>query len=416
MTTYYIDPVSGTPGASGLTPEQAIPSNRGLELQPGDRVLFRRGGEIFDALWNVSGEPGAPVYYGAYGDGPAPRFSGCIDVSRPEDWSPVEGRPNVWKCLGPCTTQVCNFVFNDAVGAAFQWDADALTENGDFWDSAFGTDYVAPEDHDVWLYCEKNPADYYERVECVLRAHRHFIESGHDYIVDGLDFVKSGVHGLGGLNENRRITVKNCRFRFIGGCCWSKDLRIRFGNGCEFWNVCEDVTIEHCTYEEIYDSGITHQGLPEEVQPAVRFVMKDNFFLRCGMGAYEQRDVQPLSAEFSHNVCMDAGRGFSHLHTPMPRASEIWPQPMGHHIFLWRMDKPTPGADFVLKNNTFLDAPWGGAIYSVCCSEVDATTQVDGNLYHMPARTLVNRYLGKDYLDFDAYVRDTGKDAHGMNV
>lgn len=416
MAVYYIDPIHGSANGSGLSPEDALLSNKGLNVLPGDSVLFRRGGEIFDALWNQSGAPGAPIYYGAYGEGPAPRFNGSVDVSRPECWQKVEGMKNVWKCLGPLNTQVCNFVFNDDTGAALQWDKQALTANGDFWDSAFGTDYMAPEDHDVYLYCEDNPAVFYKRVECVLRAHRHFIESGHDYIVDGLDFIKTGVHGLGGLNENRRITVKNCRFRFIGGCCWSLELRIRFGNGCEFWNVCEDVTLDHCTFEEIYDSGITHQGLPDEVQPAVNFVMTNNLFVRCGMGAYEQRDVQPLSAEFSRNTCMDAGLGFSHLHTPMPRASEIWPQPMGHHIFLWRMEKATPGAEFVLKDNTFLNARWGGAIYSVCAAEVDKTTIVDGNLYHMPERTLLNRYLGRDFDDFDDYRTVTGKDGRGMIV
>jgi len=412
MTTYYIDSVAGKPSNCGTAPEFPLDSNKNIDVKPGDSVLFKRGSVFNDALWNKSGEQGAPIYYGAYGEGPAPRFIGSLDVSSEKDWQDMGG--NIWKCLGNIDTQVCNFVFNDNVGAAFQWDKEALTENGDFWDSAFGNDYVAPEDHEVYLYCEKNPALYYSKVEVVLRHYRHFIESGHDYIVNGLDFVKSGVHGLGGLNNNRRITVSNCRFAFIGGCCWSKELRIRFGNGCEFWNICEDVTIDHCTFDEIYDSALTHQGIPGEVEPAVNFVMTNNLFIRCGMGAYEQRDIQPLSATFSHNVCMDAGRGFAHLHTPMPRMSEIYPAPMGHHIFLWRMDAPTPGADFRLTDNTFLDAPWGAAIYSVCCREVDESTIVDGNIYHMPERTLLNRYCGKDYDDFATFQTETGKDVHGI--
>ena len=412
MATYYIDSVSGRADASGLSPEQPLASSLGLCVKPGDSVLFKRGSEFFCALNNVSGEPGSPVRYGAYGDGPAPRFNGSIDVSKPSDWRNVGG--NVWKCLGECDTQVCNFVFNDEVGAAFRWDREALTENGDFWDSAFGTDFVKPEDHEVLLYCEKNPAEYYNKVECVLRRDRNVIGSGHDFIITDLDFIKSGVHGLSGLNPNRNITISRCRFAFIGGCCWSKDLRIRFGNGLEFWNVCENVRIDHCTFYDIYDSAITHQGIPGEVEPAVDFVMKNNLFVRCGMGAYEQRDVQPLRAEFSGNVCMEAGRGFSHLHTPMPRMSEIWPAPMGHHVFLWRMDYPTAGAEFIIKDNTFLDAPWGAAIYSVCCREVDDSTVVDGNIYHMPEHTLINRICGHDYDDFATYQTQTGKDPRGI--
>ena len=54
------------------------------------------------------------------------------------------------------------------------------------------------------------------------------------------------------------------------------------------------------------------------------------------MAAYEQRDALPQNAVFSNNVCMDAGEGFSKQGEIMPRKSEIWPQPMGHHIFFWR--------------------------------------------------------------------------------
>ena len=55
------------------------------------------------------------------------------------------------------------------------------------------------------------------------------------------------------------------------------------------------------------------------------------------MAAYEQRDKMPIYAEFCNNICEDAGEGFSCLGEIMPRRSEIWPQPMGHHIFLWKM-------------------------------------------------------------------------------
>ena len=34
-----------------------------------------------------------------------------------------------------------------------------------------------------------------------------------------------------------------------------------------------------------------------------------------------------------------------------PRSSEIWPQPMGHHIFLWRMESATEGGYVEIKNN-----------------------------------------------------------------
>lgn len=132
------------------------------------------------------------------------------------------------------------------------------------------------------------------------------------------------------------------------------------------------------------------------------------------MAAYEQRDVLPLNAQFVGNVCADAGRGFSHYGTELPRSSEIWPQPMGHHIFLWRIDGPTENARFALRENVFMDAPYGAAIYSIIDRAAEAQTDVDSNTYCMRERTLLNRYFGEDFNDFAAYVRATGKDAHSL--
>lgn len=87
------------------------------------------------------------------------------------------------------------------------------------------------------------------------------------------------------------------------------------------------------------------------------------------MAAYEQRDLLPTYAEFTDNVCEDAGEGFSRLGETMPRRSEIWPQPMGHHVFLWRISHATGNEHFALCRNTFGDAPYGAAVYSVNPSE-----------------------------------------------
>ena len=132
------------------------------------------------------------------------------------------------------------------------------------------------------------------------------------------------------------------------------------------------------------------------------------------MAAYEQRDKLPLSGEFSGNVCADAGRGFSHKGETLPRKSEIWPAPMGHHIFLWRIEQPTPGAKFEIRDNVFMNAYAGAAIYSVNCPEADAQTVIDDNKYCVSERVLLARIGGHDYNDFDEYVRATGKDTHSL--
>jgi aryl-alcohol dehydrogenase-like predicted oxidoreductase len=59
----------------------------------------------------------------------------------------------------------------------------------------------------------------------------------------------------------RKSTVfRNCDFRFIGGAVWHRGQRIRFGNAIEFWDGASDNTVEGCLFDNIYDSGVTHQG------------------------------------------------------------------------------------------------------------------------------------------------------------
>jgi len=100
------------------------------------------------------------------------------------------------------------------------------------------------------------------------------------------------------------------------------------------------------------------------------------------MASYEQRDVLPLYAEFIGNVCEDAGEGFSRLGEAMPRRSEIWPQPMGHHIFLWRIEKPTQNGQKKVENNIFENAIYGSAVYSIISPDAEKQVFYKDNRYN----------------------------------
>ena len=111
------------------------------------------------------------------------------------------------------------------------------------------------------------------------------------------------------------------------------------------------------------------------------------------MAAYEQRDVLPMYAEFTDNICEDAGMGFSRLGETMPRRSEIWPQPMGHHVFLWRISPAAGSEHFALSRNDFGDAPCGAAIYSVNAPDADRLVQLEDNRYRMQRYKLLELLL-----------------------
>lgn len=416
MAVYYIDPIGGKPGNTGLSKEEPLNTNKGLETAPGDTILFKRGSLIRDALWNADGSLGAPVTYGAYGEGENPIFCGSIDVSEETDWTMIS--ENLWKCTKELPTEVCNFVFEQSFCGALRWEKEDLREQGDWWDNCFGygTDNRVCEDHEVLMYSVENPAKHYGHIECVQRVFRSLARNGHHLTIQDLTFRNNGVHAVAGEAKPDHVTIKNCRFEFIGGSVWSKELKIRFGNGVECWDAADDIRVEDCVFYEIYDSGFTHQGGGRSCKPAERVECCRNLFIKCGMAAYEQRDKLPKSLRFCQNICMDAGKGFSGLGEVMPRKSEIWPQPMGHHIFLWRIPEGTPEADFEISENVFFDAPYGAAIYSIIAKEAEEQTKIDRNLYYMKEKVMLNRYFGEDFDSFAAYQQGTGKDKNGSSV
>ena len=218
----------------------------------------------------------------------------------------------------------------------------------------------------------------------------------------GLMLMIPTLHRIAGEERGRTLRIETCRFAKIGGAVWDKAQKIRFGNAFECWNVAENVEVEHCVFDDIYDSAVTHQG-GADCKPAYHFLIRNNTFRRCGMAAYEQRDLLPAYAEFTDNVCENAGEGFSRLGETMPRRSEIWPQPMGHHIFLWRISHVTGNEHFTVSRNTFGDAPYGAAVYSVNTPEADRLVHLEENRYPMQRYALVGRMYGIDYPDPSAW-------------
>ena len=97
-TVYYVSSASGNDannGTSQSTPWRTIDrvNQSGWQIQPGDQVLFQKGGTYRgEIIWGNSGSAAAPVVYGAYGTGNAPIISGSQVVT---GWSVHSG--NIYK-------------------------------------------------------------------------------------------------------------------------------------------------------------------------------------------------------------------------------------------------------------------------------------------------------------------------------
>ena len=407
--TYYIDVHAGAPASDGLTPETARRDYRDLTLLPGDKVLFKRGSFIRDSLYRKPGTPEKYITYGAYGEGEAPVFCGSVDVSNPALWEEIA--PHIWKCTAKLSSEVCNFVFDGGrIGGTLRWEEEQLASPGDWYDNHMGlADHglPLPEERRVLLWADGNPGTVYSHIEAVLWGNRCLSVNVSCTAVEDLAFFGSGVHALSGGCDH--MTVRHCSFTFIGGAVWNRQLQIRFGNAIEFWNHGEDILIEDCYFNNIYDSCITHQG-NTECEPARNLVMRHNLFVNYGMGAYEGRDRMSIDSSFTDNLCLYAGGGFTGFGDTKPRHSEIYPQPMGHHLFMWRIPHTTENGSFTVANNRFYEAT-GSAMYSIISPEAEEQIHLSGNRYYTTNRRYLTRIGGKMYApsEFEKYLRACGE-------
>ena len=404
MAVYYVDFLAGDDNNSGLAPDMAIRDYKMLTPLPGDTVLFKRGTEYREPFLITSGADGMPITYGSYGEGDLPIFFGSVDVSRTDDWIPTD-RENVWRLARDIPTDVGNFIFNtDECTATLRWEREALSGQGDFYDSRFsecnknsGTP-ISPQE--ILMYSVGNPGEVYSHIEAAVYGERSLATLKSNVIVSDLCFMNSGLHALTGVGDTKNVTIRGCLFKNIGGCGWDRDRRIRFGNAVEFWIGAENILIENNVFKNIYDSCATHQGPDRETPPARNFHCRNNVFDTYSMAAFEYRGQMMVDSSFVGNVCRNAGCGFGMLGEGLPRRSEIWPQPMGHHIFIWRMFDATTDGSLLIADNVFEDSPVGAAIYSIIPSEIEAQITFENNTYSDNC-LVVAHFGGKDHINKD---------------
>ena len=261
-----------------------------------------------------------------------------------------------------------------------------------------------------------NPGSLFQSIECVLWGEHKFTKAKHYVIYEDIVFQNSGVHGYQEVMADH-IIIRNCEFRFIGGAVWSKELKIRFGNAVEFWNGAKDIFVENCTFYNIYDSGVTHQGDDDDVIPE-RIYFRNNRFIDYGMAAYECRGPAAKDVYFENNTCINAGGGFSMQGGGSATAGRIYPEPMGHHVFTWRIDEQLQKGYIYIRNNDFFEAPLGAALYFIIDPEIKEKFVIDNNRYHQTTGTILACIDDKQYMtgDFDLFQKETGYDKHSKII
>ena len=416
--TYYIDFTHGSESNDGLVPERPFRSHVGRVFEPGDEVLFRRGGVFRGTLQAASGREGAPVTYGAYGVGPPPLFLGSVSLGDPQLWKPCG--LSVWVFQGVVPSEPCNLILDDSECGRFRFGLEDLREDGEWYSPVAGAQAAGstgapagsdPNEEMIYLHASDNPAKIWPGIECALWGERRLVTARQDVVIRDLAFRGSGVHGFQ-ASRPQRVELRNCDFRFIGGAMWNRDRRIRFGNAIELWDGGSDCLVEGCHFDNIYDAGVTHQGGGTKHIPE-RLHFRNNTFSGCGLASYECREPS-RDIYFENNRCLYAGGGFSMQGEAPPRQSELYPRPVGHHVFIWRIEPNTQAGPVYIRHNEFLEAPYGAAIYSVVDPADERWFHFDHNRYTQTTGELLARLGGRDYRPdaFDRYREDSGQDAH----
>ena len=418
--TYYIDPQSGCDTNNGRSPQTPLKSLEAAALKPGDTALFRRGCLITRSLKLIAGDPDAPITYGAYGEGENPVIDNSVDASDPALWQHEDGL--LWRYIGSLPSEVCNIIFDG--GQSFgnlRWSKEELDEPDEWFYTDIGLstsrDCIAHPANQgtLWLCAKQNPALEHASVRIAVWGSRREVYAASNVVFEDFTLQNIGLHGFQGEFLSN-VTVRRCRFLNLGGAVWDRELKIRFGNAVEFWNGASDCVVEHCTFVNIYDAGVTHQGDVRYSKQAERLYYRNNVFCRCGLAAYEWRGPSSQDVYFENNICIEPGGAFTLQGEPAPRRCEkelVGATCTG--VAIWRLETTiSPDATYcTIRNNVFCNIPdYGMAIASVIDPKHERQFVIDNNLYLHEGESPFLRFDGRtfDAKAFELYKTLTGQD------
>ena len=320
-----------------VTSEMSLDEVSRIDLAPGDRVLFQRGGVWRGTLRLKGGTAEKPVVYGAIGDGPAPMLTASFAASRPADWAPVGD--GLWRLVPSVSPDVGAMWFDGEKSVGFKKDSREDVRN----DLDFHCDRKT---RTTLVKSGRNPAERFSSVELSLGVHGLEIRGADGLVVDGLHVRGAGNHGLSS-GDATNVVIRNCTFDRIGGAeLYVSEFgkHIRFGNAIEFWGNAVNVLVESNRFDQVYDAALTHQ-CSEMGQVQRNLTWRGNRVSRCEYSfEYWQHGEGAVTENVlvEGNVFEDAGYGFGHRQRWNPNA--------GHLIL---QDNTAATKNFVFRRNVF---------------------------------------------------------------
>ncbi len=246
-TIYYVSN-NGDDNNDGLTPETPFKTLERVNAIYGGQYLvcFERGStfRLTKTFWT-----NGHIKYGAYGEGPKPRFLGSErDYADPSIWTKEDN--DIWST--PLKTEragMMNFNDDKYIGVS-KYEFEQLEEDGDY--------YHDFENGKLYLKLSNgNPGEVFYNIEIGTVKTLFKAWNVNNVRFDNL-CLKYGTGGGINAADCGDINITNCEFGWIGG--FYHRVPHRYGNAVEFWYRAYESSVKNCWFYQIYDAALTYQG------------------------------------------------------------------------------------------------------------------------------------------------------------
>ncbi len=253
-TKYYISwrGNDNNDGRSVATPWKSLSKlqEHSGQLKEGDAVLFERNGIYRGSVSVVSG-----VSYGAYGSGTKPCLYGSLKNYAARNLWHQTFVPNIWGIELGTLKNIGNIIFDQGVKVGTKKMELTLKNDLDF--------YYDEENRVLYLYSGKgSPGERFADIE--IGDDTSIIYGKKDtngVTLENLCVKYTGAHGIHFVTGAAGITITGCEIGYIGGSIMTIGERaVGYGNGIEFVDNCDGITVENNWVYQCYDAGITHQS------------------------------------------------------------------------------------------------------------------------------------------------------------
>ena len=345
---YYVS-MNGCDANDGLTIDSPWKTIKNVDaeanvVQAGDTVLFERNGVYRGSLKLLS-----QVTYSAYGQGEKPCMVGSLDNYAKSEYWIKSDRENVWKINVNKMRDIGNIVFDHKNYWPIKKLKNELFDNYDF--------YHDKEEGFLYLFLEEgNPGDLFSDIEICSDEHILWGENFmHDITIDDLCIKYTGAHGISFWNGSNNISVRNCEIGFIGGSMLEgfegidgADPQVRYGNGFEVVDNCDNILVENNYVYQCYDAGITHQSSYPLGCKQRNITFRNNVIEYCNYNIeYYVNSKHGVIEDtvYENNILKYAGYGFGSVNRIGSNTSVL------SHICCY--SRKMPCKNFVIRNNIF---------------------------------------------------------------